>query len=1108
MFRTLLIANRGEIAIRIARSAAELGIESIAIHAADEAEDGQRPNHALKADRAVALPGNGVSAYLDSAAIIAAAKAAGAQAVHPGYGFLSEHAGFARACAAAGLIFVGPAPEQLDILGDKARARLLAQQCGVPLLAGTAGDTPQGTSLAEALLFLESLGPGGAVMVKARAGGGGRGMRPVYGVAELEPAYILCAAEARKAFGDGALYVERLMPGARHIEVQVLGDGSGAVNHLWERECSLQRQRQKLIEIAPAPGLDPALRARLIEDALTMAAALRYRGLGTVEFLVGADGSHAFIEANPRLQVEHTVTEAITGLDLVALQLHIAAGASLADLGLAPQQAVIPRGMAMQLRINAETLLPDGGIKPAAGRIGVFEPAAGRGIRVDSAAHAGYRVSGAYDSLLAKLIVHSDAEDFPALAAKALRALRETRIAGVAHNMALLGALLRHPRILAGGMDTGFVERHLAALLTAPDAAPLHAALAAIPQAEDTARLQNIAIPDGCIPDGCMAVLAPLQGKLAALPIAAGQPVAKGQVVAVLEAMKMEHALTASHGGVLREILLQPGDVAREGEAVLLIAVDESAAAADAAAAGFDPDHIRPDLSEVIARHALTSDAARPEAVARRHGKGMRTARENIAALCDEGSFIEYGALAVAAQRRRRDLDDLMRNTPADGFICGIGAVNGDAYPEQAARCAVMAYDFTVLAGTQGMMGHKKLDRMLDVALHLRLPTVLFAEGGGGRPGDTDANTPAGLDLHSFRRFAQLSGDVPLLGIVAGRCFAGNAALLGCCDTIIATEDANIGMGGPAMIEGGGLGVYPPEAVGPVSVQRKNGVVDIAVRDEAEAVSVAKKYLSYFQGARSDWQAGDPRLLRGLIPENRLRVYDIRAVIDALADTDSVLELRRDFGCGMVTALIRIEGRPMGLIANDPRHLGGAIDADAADKAARFLQLCAMHGLPILSLCDTPGFMVGPEIETKAQVRHVSRMFVVGANIDVPIFALVLRKGYGLGAMAMTGGGFHASVFTASWPTGEFGGMGLEGAVRLGYRKELEAAPDDAARGALYRQLLEKQYEQGKATSMASFLEIDAVIDPAESRSWIIRGLRALPPDALQGGTRRFVDTW
>ena len=1101
MFKSLLIANRGEIAIRVARSAAELGIESIAIYASDEAEAGQPPSHALKADRAIALPGSGVAAYLDGDTIIAAAKAAGAEAVHPGYGFLSEHAGFARACAAAGLVFIGPMPEQLEILGDKARARALAAQCGVPVLTGTAGDTPQGTSLAEALLFLESLGPGGALMVKARAGGGGRGMRPVYGAADLEAAFTLCAAEAKKAFGDGALYVERLLPNARHIEVQVLGDGSGAVNHLWERECSLQRQRQKLIEIAPAPALDPALRGRLIEDALTLAAALRYRGLGTVEFLVGSDDDYAFIEANPRLQVEHTVTEAITGLDLVALQLRLADGASLQALGLGRDVMVMPRGMALQARINAETLLPDGSIKPGGGQLSVFEPAAGRGIRVDSAAHAGYRVSGEYDSLLAKLIVHSDAEDFPTLAAKAARALRECRIAGVAHNIGLLHALLRHPRVAIGGMDTNFVERHLAELLNTPADPPLHAVPSV--QAVADAPLHAVAVPEGCI-----AVLAPLQGKLAHLPLAVGARVEKGQVVAVLEAMKMEHALTASQGGLLREILLQPGLVVREGEALLLIAVDEAAQADDAVAAAFDPDHIRPDLADVMARHALTLDAARPDAVARRHGKGMRTARENIAALCDAGSFIEYGALAVAAQRRRRDIDDLMRNTPADGFICGIGAVNGDVYPEQTGRCAVMAYDFTVLAGTQGMMGHKKLDRMLDVALQLRLPTVLFAEGGGGRPGDTDANTPAGLDLHSFRRFAQLSGDVPLLGIVAGRCFAGNAALLGCCDTIIATEDANIGMGGPAMIEGGGLGVYPPEAVGPVSVQRRNGVVDIVVRDEAEAVDVAKKYLSYFQGARADWQANDPRLLRGLIPENRLRVYDIRAVITALADTDSVLELRPDFGRGMVTALIRIEGRPMGLIANDPRHLGGAIDADAADKAARFLQLCAAHGLPILSLCDTPGFMVGPDIEAQAQVRHVSRMFVVGANIDVPIFALVLRKGYGLGAMAMTGGGFHASVFTASWPTGEFGGMGLEGAVRLGYRKELEAAADDAARAALYQKLLARQYEQGKATSMASFLEIDAVIDPAESRRWILRGLQSLPADALKRGSRRFIDTW
>ena len=507
-------------------------------------------------------------------------------------------------------------------------------------------------------------------------------------------------------------------------------------------------------------------------------------------------------------------------------------------------------------------------------------------------------------------------------------------------------------------------------------------------------------------------------------------------------------------------------------------------------------DSIRPDLAEVIERHSFGLDERRPEAVARRQQKNQRTARANIEDLCDPGRFIEYGALTMAAQRERRSLDDLIRRTPADGLIAGIGSVNGSLFGDDKARCMVMAYDYTVLAGTQGYFNHKKMDRMLKLAYEQRLPLVLFAEGGGGRPGDVDADgvMVAGLDLSTFGSFAKLSGRVPVVGIVSGYCFAGNAALLGCCDVIIAAKNSNIGMGGPVMIEGGGLGVFRPEEVGPMDVQTKNGVVDIAVADDMEMVAVAKQYLSYFQGTTSQWEAADQRILRGLIPENRRRVYDVRTVIKTLADTGSFLELRPQFGPGMITGLIRIEGRPFGLIANNCLHTAGAIEAEDADKAARLMQLCNAHGLPMLSLCDTPGFMVGPEIEKRAQVRHVCRMFVVGSHITVPYFTVVLRRGYGLGAMAMAKGGFHESFFTASWPTGEFGGMGLEGAVKAGFRKELEAIENPQEREALYNKLVAQSYERGKAINMASYLEIDAVIDPADTRKWIMAGFEVRSP--------------
>jgi len=595
-------------------------------------------------------------------------------------------------------------------------------------------------------------------------------------------------------------------------------------------------------------------------------------------------------------------------------------------------------------------------------------------------------------------------------------------------------------------------------------------------------------------------IRSPLQAQIVQWHVQVGAVVRAGDVLVVVEAMKMEHELRAPSAGRVAELYFAPGETAGEGELLLQLDVlADAPAAALAAAMPADPVDVAPgampaqraDLQRVIDRHAFTLDASRPQAVAKRHALGLRMARENIADLCDDGSFIEYGALAVAAQSHRRSADDLMRNTPADGMVTGIGSINGMLFGAEKCKAVVMAYDATVLAGTQGKNNHRKTERLLAVALQNQLPVVLFAEGGGGRPGDSDTSAAAGLHSPTWVHFGRLNGRVPVLGVVAGRCFAGNAALLGCCDVVIATRDSNIGMSGPAMVEGGGLGVYTPEQIGPSDVQHANGVIDLLVDDEAAAVRAARHYLSFFQGRVKQWLAPDATALRQVVPENRLRVYDTRLAMAGLADQGSLLELRSGFGKGIHTALARIEGRAVGLMASNPLFLGGAIDADAGDKAARFMQLCNAHGLPMVSLVDTPGFMVGPEIEARAQVRHVSRMFIAAAHLRVPLLSIVLRKGYGLGAMAMTGGGFHAPNLTAAWPTGEFGGMGLEGYVRLGYRKELEAVPEGPQRDALFAQLVQAKYEQGGATNIASVLEIDAVIDPADTRSWLAHSLDA-----------------
>jgi len=604
-----------------------------------------------------------------------------------------------------------------------------------------------------------------------------------------------------------------------------------------------------------------------------------------------------------------------------------------------------------------------------------------------------------------------------------------------------------------------------------------------------------------------VAALAPSDCTVVQIRVATGDEVAAGSVLAVVEVMKIEQLVTAAEDGTVASVAVAIGDVVAKGSVVATIAPGTISpvepGAAETPVIGVE----RADLAEVQARRALLDDAARPEAVAKVHARGRRTARENLSDLVDADSFEEYGSFMYAAQTARRSREDLIANTPGDGIVGGIGRINGDRFTDDKSRCAVMSYDYTVLAGTQGYRGHQKKDRLFEICARLELPLVLFAEGGGGRPGDTDVPSIAGLNVPSFAAISRLSGLVPSVAVVSGRCFAGNAALAGVCDVIIATADANLGMAGPAMIEGGGLGLFAPEDIGPVEVQTANGVIDILVDDDAAAVAAVKHYLSFFQGPTAEWTCADQEELRDAIPENRKRAYDVRQVIRTLTDVGSPLELRPTFGEGMITTLARIEGRPIGIIANNSLHLGGAIDANGADKAARFMQLCDGHGLPIIFLCDTPGFMVGPEAEKDAQVRRFGRMFVVGASVTVPFATIVLRKAVGLGAQAMAGGSFHAPLMTVSWPTGEVSGMGIEGAVTLGARRELEAIDDPDERAAAYEKRVDAMYERSKALNAAAHHEFDDVIDPADTRRRVVNLLRSAPTDRDRA-RRPHIDTW
>ena len=1126
----LLVANRGEIAIRIADAAQDFGVPTVAIYS----EDDESSRHVSALDEAALLQGSGVKAYLDVQNIIEIASSYECDAVHPGYGFLSENSTFAAACEEASVAFIGPTPETLTLFGDKSSARKFAIEQNVPVVRGSDG----AVSLDEASALLESLPQGEGILLKAVNGGGGRGMRQVFDHASLADAFTRASSEAKAAFGDESLYAEQLLGDVRHIELQVIGDGSGDVIVIGDRDCSLQRRHQKILEIAPAPNLSDTLRNDLWEAATRLASAAKYRSLGTFEFLV-TDETFYFIEANARIQVEHTITEEATGVDLVQVQLRLALGEKLEALA-SPSRS----RFSIQSRVNMEVMNEDGSTKPTGGTLQRFDAPTGPNVRVDTYGYQGYTTNPNFDSLLAKVICSG--ETFEAALNRSRRALNHFEIEGVSTNKDFLIALLNDAHVHELTIHTRYVDEQIPALLKSmadssseqirstqstlagtrlqsndPLAVLEHGKTGEFTRQEQTENLIEDTTP---VPLGTHPVRAPMQGTVVEIAVETGDELGSDAIVVIMEAMKMEHEIRAGAVGVVHSLNVSAGDAVYENHALLYIEerdvdVDEMQSGSD-----LDLDTLRDDVAEVIERHKITLDENRPDAIEKRRRTHQRTARENIDDLCDEGSFVEHGQLALTPGTGL-PIEQVIRKFPTDGMITGVGSVNGTEFGKEKSRTVVMAYDYTVLAGTQGAINHPKTDRMLELAEKWEIPLVLFAEGGGGRAGTGGkrdggkATTSAGqgrddavyrpLDTPTFASMGRLSGLVPMIGITSRYCFAGNASLLGCCDVIIATENSNIGMGGPALIEGGNLGVFRPEEVGPLDIQRKNGVVDVVVKDEAEAVAATKQYLSYFQGSIDSWDCEDQRLLRHIVPENRLRVYNVRDVIHTLADIGSVLELRPDFGLGMVTAFIRIEGRPIGVVANNPTHLSGAIDSDGSDNAARFLQLCDAFDIPILVLCDTPGMMVGPEVEKTALVRHCSRLFVTGANLTVPHVTMVLRKAYGLGAQAMAGGSFKEPFATVAWPTAEFGGMGLEGQVKLGFRNELAAIVDPNERKARYDQLVDAAYQRGKALVAGTSFAVDDVIDPADSRRWVSAAFDSAPPPPHRTGKkRRNIDTW
>ena len=1152
----LLVANRGEIAIRIMRAAAELDIPTVAVAPKDDAGC----LHTGKADELASLEGVGASAYLNIEQLIAAAKETGCDAVHPGYGFLSENAEFAVACEQAGITYVGPTVESLRLFGDKARAREAASAANVPIVRGL----DHAVSLEEAQAFFAELGSGRAMMIKAIGGGGGRGSRAVTEAEEVETSFERCKAEAEAAFGNGSLYVEEFIQQARHIEVQILGDGAGAITHLYERECSVQRRFQKLLEVAPAPVLNEQLRSDIIDAAVRLAKSVNYRNAGTYEFLVDVSGKgepFAFIETNARLQVEHTVTEEVTGVDIVKAQLRIAAGETLDELGLTEIEP--PRGYAIQARVCMESVDEAGTVRPTQGTLTAYEAPSGPGVRTDGFGYGGYETSLNYDSLLAKVIGYSPSSNFEDAITRTTRALSEFRIEGVETNVSLLQSILGHDNFADSTVHTRFLDENLSELLNTEDSprfvTPKGYEPAAAADGFAGARVEDAADPLALFnhdtrvkseqqesedqkQEGPVNVHARLSGEVTQISVVAGETVRSNQPLLRINSLELNHVIRADKGGELDAILVSTGQKVREGELLYRINESDGADVWDDPKVTADLDERRSDLALVDERRAYIHDDFRAEKIARRHSKDQRSPAENIAHLMD-GTFREYGPLVTAASWQQQQW--LRETTQADGLVMGIGHINGDLFEDDQSRAVAVHYDYMVVAGTQGGRGHYKQDRIYELAGRYRLPLVLFAEGGGGRPGisggeraeSVDIAIESGLrkpgdapirsratlvdvagrggggvpvDSYTFTKLCELSGLVPLVGVNSGRCFAGNTVMLASCDVIIAAENSTIGLGGPAMIEGGGLGIYTPEEVGPMSFQVPNGVVDILVKDDEAAIETTKKYLSYFQGSINQYRERDQRVLRQMVPENRSDSYDMYELIETLADEGSILEIRRAFGIGITTAFIRIEGHPLGLVANNPAHLSGAIDSDAADKGARFLQLCDSFDIPVLSLIDCPGVMPGPEYEKSALLRHIGRLLVTGANMTTSSFNVVIRRAFGIGARAMCGGSTLEPFFSVAWPTAEFAETTINGQVDLMFREELDQIEDVNERKQVKERLVATHVDRARAVnSGGTNYGIDDVIDPAETRAWIAQGLRSVPKRQHRWEKKRpNIDTW
>ncbi len=1122
LLKRVLISNRGEIAIRIAKAASALGMESVAVSPKVDSL-ALHPRFATTSLE-IGGPTSSVDAYLDAEAMIEAAKASGADCIHPGYGFLSENAHFAELCASAEITFVGPSPETLSLFGDKTRARAFAQSLGIAVVPGSSEPLK---SAEEATTLAEQLGY--PVMLKATAGGGGRGMRAVEKAEEMAEAFQRCGSEAEAAFGDGSLFLEKLIVSPRHIEVQILADSQGAVIHLHERDCSVQQRNQKVLEIAPAPNLDPELRDRMLADATKLAKEAGYLNAGTVEFLVSPEtGEHFFIECNPRIQVEHTVTEQVTGIDLVEAQFRIASGASLASMGLGDQSAVpAPRGYAVQARVVAT----------APGSITAYKEPSGPGVRVDGAGYAGYTPPPQFDPLLAKVIGSSNSSaSFTSAVDRTLRALEEFHIAGLPTNLNQLRGLLLHPSVRAGDARTTLLSEEAvsAAAPSSNGSGPLSFLEQQAP-AGDAGEDAFAAPPPTDVPALEMdpsqtAVECPGAGVVVELAVSEGDVVATGDTILVLSAMKMETMVVAPCAGTISALqALSPGDNVASGQVAALISPAVAGKTASRHSKSGDMPWAK-ILGEIETLQQLSHERLAPGSeepgVVRQRSRGKLNVRERIALLLDEGSFREVGSVTGFASYD--DEGQITDFTPSN-HVGGWGKV--------ADRTTVVCGDdFTSRGGhADGAIGAKSgyLDRM---SIELRAPSVRLLDGssGGGSvtamvpaqktEGESSAKESSGsikagrprvtggggsfLPGHlGSTMFTEQLSTVPVVNMLLGSVVGIGAAkaVLGHFSVMVRDISQLFVAGPPVVTHAMGYDITK-EDLGGWHIHCKNGSVDNLAETEEEAFDMTRRFLSYLPSSVYEAppvlppKTGDPadrrdEQLANLIPLKRTTTFDIRRAIRLMADADSFFEIGPMWGTDQVAGFVRFNGYTMGVVASDSQHVnGGALTADGCDKLRRHLDLCDLFHIPVLNLIDNPGFAVGLEHELASTIRKGGEWMIAFAQINVPIFTVLMRRVFGVGGANFATPQARPSV-RVTWPSADVGGIPPEGGIEAAYKRQLAEAEDPEALRAELNARIESV--RGPVGPLSRF-QLEEIIDPRDTRRYICEWVEGAHARATQ----------